>query len=104
MGWNNTIRYKNFDLNVFFRGAFGHDLLNSYRGFYENLESTTVGNWNVVKTKYYDPEITKAQVNSSHVERQATLNWIMPHWGTISRLNHLLFVTCVHGFPGRIFL
>lgn len=85
MGWNNTIRYKNFDLNVFFRGAFGHDLLNSYRGFYENLESTTVGNWNVVKTKYYDPEITKAQVNSSHVEKasyikldNATLGYNFP--------------------------
>ncbi|GIV35900.1 MAG: hypothetical protein KatS3mg032_0279 [Cyclobacteriaceae bacterium] len=68
IGWNNTIRYKNFDLNLFFRGAFGHDLINSYRGFYENLESTTVGNWNVVKTKYYNPDITKAQFNSSHVE------------------------------------
>lgn len=73
MGWNNTIRYKNFDLNVFFRGAFGHDVLNSYRGFYENLESTTVGSWNVVKTKYYDPEITKAEVNSSHVEKASYL-------------------------------
>ncbi len=85
LGWNNTIRYKNFDLNVFFRGAFGHDLLNSYRGFYENLESTTVSNWNVVKTKYFDPAITKAQVNSSHVERasyvkldNATLGYNFP--------------------------
>lgn len=85
IGWNNTIRYKNFDLNVFFRGAFGHDLLNSYRGFYENLESTTVGNWNVVKTKYFDPAITKAQVNDTHVEKasyvkldNATLGYNFP--------------------------
>ncbi len=68
IGWNNTIRYKNFDLNLFFRGAFGHDLINSYRGFYENLESTTVGNWNVVKTKYFNPDIEKAQFNDTHVE------------------------------------
>ncbi|MEQ9049686.1 MAG: TonB-dependent receptor [Marinoscillum sp.] len=67
-GFNNSFTYKNFDLNVFIRGAVGHDLLNSYRGFYENTESTTVGNYNVVKTKYYDPSVKKASVNSVHVE------------------------------------
>ncbi len=35
MGFGNTVTYKNWDLNVFFRGIFGHDLLNSFRGFYE---------------------------------------------------------------------
>jgi iron complex outermembrane receptor protein len=68
LGFNNTFRYGNWDLNFFLRGTFGHDLINSYRGFYENNEVTTVGNWNIVKTKYYDPSITKAVVNSSHVE------------------------------------
>jgi iron complex outermembrane receptor protein len=68
LGWNNTIHYKNFDLNLFFRGAFGHDLINSYRGFYENLNGTTVGAYNVVKTKYFDPEIKFAAVNNTHVE------------------------------------
>lgn len=67
-GLNFTLSYKRFDLSAFFRGAFGHDLVNSYRGFYENRESTTLGNYNVVNTKYYDPTITKAAVNSSHVE------------------------------------
>lgn len=68
-GINNNLRYKNWDLNFFFRGAIGHDLINSYRGFYENTEGTTVQNYNIVKTKYYDPNITKAEYNSSHVER-----------------------------------
>ncbi|MBN8575754.1 MAG: SusC/RagA family TonB-linked outer membrane protein [Cytophagales bacterium] len=68
-GLNFTVSYKNFDLSTFFRGAFGHDLVNSYRGFYENRESTTVGNYNIVNTKYYDPNITKAVFNSSHVEK-----------------------------------
>jgi TonB-dependent starch-binding outer membrane protein SusC len=68
-GWNNTISFGNFDLNLFFRGAFGHDLVNSYRGFYENRESTTLNNYNIVKTKYYDPSITKAAVNDTHVEK-----------------------------------
>jgi iron complex outermembrane receptor protein len=69
VGFTNTFTYKQFDLSVFFNGSFGHDLLNSYRGFYENNESTTVNSYNIVKTKYYDPKVTKAQVNSIHVER-----------------------------------
>ncbi|WP_425637324.1 SusC/RagA family TonB-linked outer membrane protein [Algoriphagus yeomjeoni] len=68
-GFNNSIAYKNWDLNFFFRGSFGHYLINSYRGFYENTESTTVQNWNIVNTKYFDPNITKAEYNSSHVEK-----------------------------------
>lgn len=69
MGFNNTFTFKRFDLNIFLNGAFGHDLLNSYRAFYENNETTTINNWNIVTTKYYDPSVTKAQVNSYHVEK-----------------------------------
>lgn len=68
-GFNNTFNYKNWDLNFFFRGSFGHYLINSYRGFYENTESTTVQNWNIVNTKYFDPKISKAEYNSTHVEK-----------------------------------
>jgi iron complex outermembrane receptor protein len=68
-GINNNFSYKNWDFNFFFRGSLGHSLINSYRGFYENTESTTVQNWNVVKTKYFDPNIKKAEYNSSHVEK-----------------------------------
>jgi iron complex outermembrane receptor protein len=68
-GINNNFNYKNWDFNFFFRGSLGHSLINSYRGFYENTESTTVQNWNVVKTKYFDPNIKKAEYNSSHVEK-----------------------------------
>ena len=35
IGFGNNLTYKNFDLNIFFRGVFGHDLINSFRGFYE---------------------------------------------------------------------
>lgn len=69
IGFNNSFTFGNFDLNIFLRGAFGHEMINSYRGFYENNEITTVGNWNIVKTKYYDPSITKAVFNNSHVEK-----------------------------------
>ncbi|MDV3307475.1 MAG: TonB-dependent receptor [Cyclobacteriaceae bacterium] len=92
-GWTNTFTLGNWDLNVFLRGTFGHDLLNSYRGFYENLEPTTVNNYNIVKTKYYDPAITKAVVNSSHVEDawfirldNASLGYTIPVTGAVNRL------------------
>jgi iron complex outermembrane receptor protein len=34
-GFGNTLTYKNWDLNIFFRGVFGHDLVNSNRAFFE---------------------------------------------------------------------
>jgi iron complex outermembrane receptor protein len=69
LGWTNTLTFGNgWDLNVFFRGAFGHDLLNTYRGFYENLESTTVNTWNIAKTDNYNPDVKKGNTNSTHVE------------------------------------
>lgn len=35
-GWINSFRYKNWDFNVTMRGAFGFQVLNSQRMFYEN--------------------------------------------------------------------
>ena len=69
MGWNNSLTFGNWDANIFIRGSFGHDLVNSYRGFYENTEPTTVINYNIVNTKHFDPNIKKATVNSVHVEK-----------------------------------
>jgi TonB-dependent starch-binding outer membrane protein SusC len=63
IGWSNTFKYKNFDLNFFFRGSFGHDLINTYRAFYENPTVSSV--YNVVKTKYYNPKVNDAQLFSS---------------------------------------
>ncbi|MBI1343104.1 MAG: SusC/RagA family TonB-linked outer membrane protein [Terrimonas sp.] len=31
MGWNNSFRYKNFDLNIFMRGVFGNKIFNATR-------------------------------------------------------------------------
>lgn len=73
IGWNNTFNFGQFDFNFFLRSAIGHDLYNSYRGFYENLEPTTINNYNVVNTKYFDPKITKAVVNNTHVEKATFL-------------------------------
>jgi len=63
MGWTNTFKYSRFDLNIFFRGAFGHQLINTYRAFYENPTVSSV--YNVVNTKYYNPSVKDAQLFSS---------------------------------------
>lgn len=36
LGWNNTLRYKGFDLALQFTGQFGYKILNTMRCFYEN--------------------------------------------------------------------
>ncbi len=43
-GWNNTIRYKNWDLNVTMRGAFGFQIINTARANYENTKNSRVEN------------------------------------------------------------
>ena len=83
-GWNNKFDFKNFDLGFFLRGSIGHDLVNTYRSFYEN--ATVVSSYNAIKTKYYDPAIKDGQKFSSlHVERasfvkldNATLGYNFP--------------------------
>ncbi len=67
-GWTNTFNYGNFDLNFFLRASIGHDLVNTYRAFYEN--ATVVSAYNAVKTKYYNPNVKDGQKFSSlHVEK-----------------------------------
>jgi TonB-dependent starch-binding outer membrane protein SusC len=83
-GWTNTFRYKNFDFNFFLRGSVGHQLINTFRAFYENPNVAT--SYNVINTKYFNPAITDAQIYSSlHVEKasfvkldNATLGYNVP--------------------------
>ncbi|CAN5497252.1 TonB-dependent receptor [soil metagenome] len=68
MGWTNTFTYKNFDLNFFLRGSFGHDLINTERAFFENPGVASI--YNVVNTKYFNPNLDDAQIFSSlYVEK-----------------------------------
>jgi TonB-dependent starch-binding outer membrane protein SusC len=70
LGFTNTIVYKNFDLNFFLRGAFGHDIVNSYRAFYEYPKY--VQSYNIVNTKHYDPNVSveqDAEFSSRFVEK-----------------------------------
>jgi iron complex outermembrane receptor protein len=69
-GIANTFIYNQWSLNFFFRGVWGHDLYNSYRGFYENGDAS--GNtWNSVVTDKTptNPLVTSEPTyNSSYVE------------------------------------
>ena len=51
LGFNNSLRFKNFDMQANFRGAFGHEILNFQRMFYENPYNPA---YNMLKTAY-DP-------------------------------------------------
>ena len=58
IGWNNQLRWKNFDLSLFFRGAFGHEIANQYRTFYESI--TEISKWNAVETLKDWRDLTEA--------------------------------------------
>ncbi len=70
-GITNTFTYKNFDLNFFLRGAIGHDLYNSYRGFYEPRDAAS-NTWNSVDTDLADPRLTGTPTFSDLYVEDAT--------------------------------
>lgn len=47
-GWGNTLRYKNWGLNVHVSGTFGHDLLNTFRAFYSDPAMVSIESYNVL--------------------------------------------------------
>ena len=62
--------YGQWTLNFFLRGAWGHDLYNSYRGFYENADPAS-NTWNSVitdKTPTSPLVVSTPTFNSSVVE------------------------------------
>ena len=48
MGWNNTITWKNFDLNLFFTGVFGQKIFNEPKAYYSQPSNARKGK-NVMK-------------------------------------------------------
>ena len=67
IGFNNSMTFGNFDLNMFFRGTFGHDLIHTNRAFYET--QAVAVSYNVIKTDLYLPELTdQALYSDLHVE------------------------------------
>lgn len=69
-GFTNSFLWGQWSLNVFLRGAWGHDLYNSYRGFYENADPAS-NTWNSVitdKTPTNPFVVSTPTLNSSVVE------------------------------------
>ncbi len=68
LGWSHTLTFKNWDVNAFFRGAFGHSLVNNFRVFYEPRVGSQ-GSYNFVNTSLAEPTITNAKFSSLYVEK-----------------------------------
>ncbi len=70
LGWNNSFTFGNFDANVFLRGVFGHDLVNTFRAFYE--APNQIGSYNILASS--DPNLTDSpRFSSLHVESASFL-------------------------------
>lgn len=71
-GFNNSLRYKNFDLSFFFQGAYGNDIWNAVRVSHEGMESTynqfrtVLGRWNGEGTSYDMPRAIYADPNRNN--------------------------------------
>jgi iron complex outermembrane receptor protein len=69
IGWTNRVNYKNWDLNLFFRGAFGHSLVNTYRAFYEAIDPGAINSYNRVITDKAVDGLEVSQFSSLYVEK-----------------------------------
>jgi iron complex outermembrane receptor protein len=69
-GMSNNLTMKNWDLSFVLRSVFGHDLYNSYRGFYENRDDAS-NTWNSVVTDK-TPYVTQSPTFSSLFVEDAT--------------------------------
>ena len=68
LGWTNQFTYGKWDVNAFFRGVFGHSLVNTFRAFYEPIIGSQAS-YNFMNTKYARPDIKTAQFSSYYVEK-----------------------------------
>ncbi len=68
IGFNNTFNLGAWDVNVFFRGVFGHELLNTFRAFYE--APGQISAYNILATSADIPDLVdQPQFSSRHVEK-----------------------------------
>lgn len=68
IGLNNNFNFGNLDINIFFRGVFGHDLINTFRAFYE--APGQISAYNILRTSADIPNLVdQPQFSSYHVEK-----------------------------------
>ncbi|PKA98835.1 iron complex outermembrane receptor protein [Flavobacteriaceae bacterium MAR_2009_75] len=68
IGWTNQVTFGNWDVNAFFRGAFGHSLVNTFRAFYEPIIGSQ-SSYNFMNTEFARSDIKTAQFSSYYVEK-----------------------------------
>ena len=68
LGWTNQVTIGKFDINAFFRGAFGHSLVNTFRAFYEPIIGSQ-SSYNFINTDLARSDIRTAQFSSYYVEK-----------------------------------
>lgn len=68
LGWTNNLNVSGWSINAFFRGAFGHSLVNSFRAFYEPQISTQ-SSYNYMNTSLRVPGLSTARFSSLYVEK-----------------------------------
>lgn len=68
LGWSNQITIGDWSINAFFRGAFGHSLINSFRAFYEPVIASQ-SSYNYVNTDLKVDGLTSAVFSSLYVEK-----------------------------------
>ena len=66
-GLGNTFAYKNFDLSIFLRGAFGYSLVNEARAAFENISGIARSNVMVTKGEF-NKSITVPHFSTRYVE------------------------------------
>jgi len=67
LGWSNRLDFGDWSVNAFFRGAFGHSLVNTFRAFYEPRIASQ-SSYNFVNTSLAEDGLTTAQFSSLYVE------------------------------------
>jgi len=72
LGWTNTLSIGDWTVNAFFRGAFGHSLVNSFRLFYEPRLASQ-GSYNFVTTELAVDGLTTARFSDLYVENASFL-------------------------------
>ena len=70
LGFNNTFSFGNWDFNMFWRGSFGHDLVNTYRVFYE--PPSVINQFNILKSSSNLAGLTDAPEFSSYQVEDAS--------------------------------
>lgn len=75
-GWNNTFSYKNFDLDITMRGAFGYQIINSQRMYMEN---PGIQNYNLLRSAY-EPVFGKQMLDVQALEFNSYYVENGDHW------------------------